>query len=366
MMDLFFALTFFSLFKLLDSESFDDDIVHCTEVYDEKYNCPQPDTSSWHLSCFQTPWRGGTQDPPYKDSYQDMHLLVGYAQLQYSSNREKCTVSIYTRTHPKKIQIGNNHKLLYFFENEKRYSDSKDFYKATDKYEYGLNITVKVVEMNNEANVVATLKLEEIYFIWNVPEVKYDDPEYNKNGQQGVIVELFGWPYEDIVEEADFLKLSGYLGVKITPPNEHVWTNDWIESNGLNPWEYILQPVSYKLKSRLGDKKDLKDMIYKCREKGIRVYSQVIINHMTHQGNDIYNDHYNANDCQKNNNWPGKSSTAGSPYFTVRGRHEEIDILNLEDSMKSQFLNILQFLIVALTSIVGKKIIKERVYILTG
>jgi hypothetical protein len=37
-------------------------------------------------------------------------------------------------------------------------------------------------------------------------------------------------------------------------------------------------------------------MIYKCRKKGIRIYSQVVINQMTFLGNDIYDDHYYLNE----------------------------------------------------------------------
>ena len=44
---------------------------------------------------------------------------------------------------------------------------------------------------------------------------EHDNTTINNNGQKGAIAGLFGWPYEDIVEESDFLKLEGYLGVKI-------------------------------------------------------------------------------------------------------------------------------------------------------
>ena len=51
-------------------------------------------------------------------------------------------------------------------------------------------------------------------------------------------MELFGWPYDDITEECDFLREAGYLGVKITPPNEHLF-DTWIEDEGMNPWKYF-------------------------------------------------------------------------------------------------------------------------------
>ena len=83
----------------------------------------------------------------------------------------------------------------------------------------------------------------------------------------------------------------------------------------MNPWENYLLTVSYKLKSRLGDKKDLKNLIYEYRKKGIRIYAQLAINQMTYEGNDIYEEH--SNDCSINPRWPGKNGTTGSPFFTV-------------------------------------------------
>ena len=140
--------------------------------------------------------------------------------------------------------------------------------------------------------------------------------------EEGITKEnkIFGWPFDDIAEECNLLKVAGYLGVKITPPNEHVLTQNWIESDGLNPWEYFIQPVSYKLHSRLGNKIQLKNMINKCRKKNIRIYSQIVINQMTFNGNDIYETHYEEGDCEPNNRWTSKSSSAGSPFFTILGR----------------------------------------------
>ena len=68
---------------------------------------------------------------------------------------------------------------------------------------------------------------------------------------------------------------------------------------GLNSWEYFNQTVSYKLKSRFVDKKTLMNMIYNCRKRGIRIYSQVVINQMTLLGNDIYEKHYDLNNNQQ-------------------------------------------------------------------
>ena len=317
-MKLFIYLVIFSTFKVffLNEDCYD---------YVDYYICNKTDgggdpnkETNWNERCFQTPYPGGTLDPKYQDSYQGMHYLVGYTQLKYSPDHNSCTLNIITRTNPRKINLATSHTLIYTFGGNEKYENSYVVTKENDGYPDGLKISVKIVEKNNENNIIATLNLEDEYFIWNVPKIDNDDESYNLHGQKGAIVELFGWPYEDIIEETDFLKLTGYLGVKITPPNEHVMTKNWIETNGLNPWEYFIQPVSYRLKNRLGDKKDLINLINKCKKKGIRIYSQVVINQMTYQGNDIYDDHFE--NCHKVVEWPGKNSTDGSPYFTVKGR----------------------------------------------
>ena len=85
-----------------------------------------------------------------------------------------------------------------------------------------------------------------------------------ENGQKGSIVEMFGWPYNDITEECDFLAKAGYMGVNVFSVNEHILTYDTVEDGELNPWWFIYQPVSYRLTSRGGTKKELKNMINTC------------------------------------------------------------------------------------------------------
>ncbi len=84
-------------------------------MYNKYYDCGQSN-GAWNDRCFQTPYRGGTQDSVYKSTYQDMHYLVGYAQLQYFDNNEKCKMSIYAIVNAKKIFLCSTHKLLYKLE----------------------------------------------------------------------------------------------------------------------------------------------------------------------------------------------------------------------------------------------------------
>ena len=41
----------------------------------------------------------------------------------------------------------------------------------------------------------------------------------------------------------------------------------------------------------MGDKKQLKIMINRCRKNGVRVYSELVINQMSGNGNDQYEEH---------------------------------------------------------------------------
>lgn len=50
------------------------------------------------------------------------------------------------------------------------------------------------VEARLDGNKIAELKLDDLEFIWNHPSISLGG-NY-ENGQKGVIVEMFGWPYE--------------------------------------------------------------------------------------------------------------------------------------------------------------------------
>ena len=256
---------------------------------------------------FQTPPKTDTSGN-YKDSYQDMSTLVGYTQLKYSSNKKSCTLKVITFVNPKIT----NSKLLYKFGDKEQESNE---FTVTDSNSYpkGLNILVRLVDTSN--NEIAKLKLEEEYFIWDNPIVTQSS-KYNK-GQKGIIIELFGWTYDDVREECNFLGVAGYLGVKVYPPHESIESYDTTENGILNPWTNMYQPVSYKLNSRMGTRTQLKNMINKCRANNVRVYTSVVINHMVKNGKDMYKDHVGT-DCS---HWGGGSSTGGSPFWTVAGRN---------------------------------------------
>ncbi|NER82846.1 MAG: ATPase [Leptolyngbya sp. SIO1D8] len=94
--------------------------------------------------------------------------------------------------------------------------------------------------------------------------------------EQGVTVHLFEWTWNDIAQECEsFLGPNGFAAVQISPPQEHVV----VPESGF-PWWQRYQPVSYQLISRSGDRTQLQEMVQRCREAGVAVYADAVINHM--------------------------------------------------------------------------------------
>ncbi|KAM7344129.1 uncharacterized protein ACRADG_010965 [Cochliomyia hominivorax] len=99
------------------------------------------------------------------------------------------------------------------------------------------------------------------------------DPHFM--GNRFSIVHLFEWTWRDIAKECeDFLGPQGYGGVQISPPNE-------VREIEGKPWWARYQPVSYILISRSGNQADLINMIERCSKVGVRIYVDIVVNHMT-------------------------------------------------------------------------------------
>lgn len=102
------------------------------------------------------------------------------------------------------------------------------------------------------------------------------DPHFFDN-RQG-IVHLFEWKWLDIADECEtFLGPKGYGGVQTSPVNENVV----IEGR---PWFERYQPISFKLTTRSGTEDEFKEMVERCRDAGIRIYVDVVVNHMAAPG----------------------------------------------------------------------------------
>lgn len=98
------------------------------------------------------------------------------------------------------------------------------------------------------------------------------DPHYwpNRTG----IVHLFEWKFNDVAQECErFLAPNGFGGVQVSPVTENAVVVN-------RPWWERYQPISYRLVTRSGDEQDFRSMVDRCNRVGIRIYVDVIINHM--------------------------------------------------------------------------------------
>lgn len=75
-------------------------------------------------------------------------------------------------------------------------------------------------------------------------------------------------------ECSDYLGPNGFGGVQVSPVTENVMAKG-------RPWWERYQPISYEIESRSGSEQEFRDMVYQCNKEGVRVYVDVILNHMS-------------------------------------------------------------------------------------
>ena len=152
---------------------------------------------------------------------------------------KSCTVTIYTKT-------ARDLDLTFYFDGEGQKSNSKVFDSS-----YTRELKVVINATSGES-----LVLDDVDFVWNSAPLKTSKFD-TQNGQRGAIVELFGWPDDDIAKECKFIGEAGYMGVKVFQHQEQVMSyqpfNDY-----MNPWYFMYQPVSYRLNGRMGNRTQLR------------------------------------------------------------------------------------------------------------
>src|ERR1700712_4034941 len=103
--------------------------------------------------------------------------------------------------------------------------------------------------------------------------------------QRDVIANLWEWNWVSIARECTtVLGPKGYGGVQVAPPQDSLSKTD----GPVHPWWEVYQPVDYNLTSRMGNEEQFKSMVADCRNAGVQVYVDAVINHMTGQGNISY------------------------------------------------------------------------------
>lgn len=113
-----------------------------------------------------------------------------------------------------------------------------------------------------------------------------DDPDANNaNSSSGtagasaeeapatdVILTTFQWNWESVARECPAtIAPAGFRYVQISPPNETIQGEAWWTS---------YQPVSYKLESKLGTPEEFQHMIDACKEVGVGIIADAVLNHM--------------------------------------------------------------------------------------
>jgi len=238
--------------------------------------------------------------------FQDMNTLQGYVRQTYNAEKTSCEVFVYTKT--KKAM-----NLTYYFDGVRQSSNKKTY---TTSYTRPLKVIVQAASGER-------LELDAVDFMWNTAPLKERKGDY-RNGQKGAIVEMFGWPDEDIAQECKHIAEAGYLGVKLFPHQEQIMSVQPFEYE-MNPWYFMYQPVSYRLQGRLGSRDQLRKTINTCRSYGLRVYADAVVNHMTGGGNDASLHRNPGASCTP---WPPKNSSAGSkvsPFYTPAYTYEVND-----------------------------------------
>jgi alpha-amylase len=109
----------------------------------------------------------------------------------------------------------------------------------------------------------------------------------NQDGsRRDVIANLFEWNWSSVAHECTtVLGPAGYGGVQVAPPQDSLTRSG---PAPVHPWWEVYQPVDYNLTSRMGNEAQFKDMVSTCRQAGVKVYVDAVINHMTGQGDLSY------------------------------------------------------------------------------
>ena len=88
---------------------------------------------------------------------------------------------------------------------ELTYNWNGEDFAAADSYsvDSGMDSPLTLQVKANDGTTDYTITLEPVSFIWQAGKIE-QDAAY-ENGQKGAIVEMFGWPHNDVKEECSYL-----------------------------------------------------------------------------------------------------------------------------------------------------------------
>ncbi len=94
------------------------------------------------------------------------------------------------------------------------------------------------------------------------------------SAQAEVILHAFNWPYATVQARATEIRALGYASVLVSPP---------LKSEG-SAWWARYQPQDYRvIHSPLGDTEAFRAMSNALRAQGVKVYADVVLNHMANE-----------------------------------------------------------------------------------
>lgn len=126
------------------------------------------------------------------DAYEGLGRVMCYNQITYSGDRSSATVEAKCRQH-------NSVTSLQYNWNNEGYGDSAT-YEAGSDFQDALSLSVKAIDGDSNE---FTITMEALNFIWQGETIN-QDAAY-QGGQKGAIVEMFGWPHEDVKQECEYL-----------------------------------------------------------------------------------------------------------------------------------------------------------------
>lgn len=141
---------------------------------------------------------------------------------------------------------------------------------ATNNQELHAKLLLNLTGEMSKKLIYANSKIEKISSS-NVGEVFDEGETYVPTS----ILLLFGWKWKDILYEIPFIAERGYDAIKIYPPQEAA-------INTGRPWWEIYQPVSYYLSQFYGNEEDLRVVIDACHSFKIKIYVDLVMNHMAY------------------------------------------------------------------------------------
>lgn len=153
-----------------------------------------------------------------------------------------------------------------------------------------------------------------------------------------VILHAFDWPYEMIQARAERIAACGYRSVLISPPMKS------FKHPCGTPWWQRYQPQDYRvIDNQLGNKESLSAMIAKLNQVGVRVYADVVFNHMANESklrNDlVYPNQRDLDDYQRHAAYYQQQTLFGDlsqPLFTEKDFVAEFGIRDWKDKWQVQ------------------------------